>query len=215
MAEKTKPESIAQAVVKRAQQKVLARDAATVLVGMQKAARGTGCGTKSKKKGKKKKYVFPKESALRMAVSLLKLRKNSSRLKQRSKDAELVKAAAGAIVAIKSGTEMQKQAAIAQLLKMLASKGVGGLGKAMSGVGGKLSGKVMPGMLSSGKAPGALAQLGGKVGGKLQRGGSALGALAKRLGQAKQTPDLPGMLSPGAGKSVPSPFGLKAAPAAA
>ncbi len=125
MAERTQAVSVARQIVKRAQQKALAKDAATILVGIRKAARGVGCSAHSKKKGKK------------------------------SGKHQLAKTAAVAIVAIKSGNKMQKQAAIGDLLKkilpLLAGAGkkvVGGAGKALGRAGGATS-KALGGAMAS------------------------------------------------------------------
>ena len=157
MAEKTLSVAVAAQVIKRAQQKTLAKDAAKVLVGIRKAATGN-CGD-SKRKRKKGKQGVVKTAVLKLAVQKLRMAKSGGRGRQ------LAKAAAKAVMAIKSGNGMQKQAAIGQYLQKivpLLAKLKGGIGRAGAAVKPVLSQPVTMAHLAGGAAAAGGAKLLGK-----------------------------------------------------
>ena len=123
--------------------------------------------------------------------------------------ADLVKAAAVAIVVIKRGNKMQKQAAVGQFLRMLGSRGAGGLGKLLMGLGKKL-----PGSAATGTS-GLLRRMSGRAGAGLQRGGSTLTDWAKRLGKTVAGGGAGAKATPGIAAAKAAPAAAKAAPAAA
>lgn len=174
---------LAQQVVKRARQKALVKDAVKVLRGLRKRSCGESCAADSKKKKGKKglKPPFPKKAALAEAIKRLK----AVKAKTASPTQGIVKAAVLAIVAIKSGNELQKQAAIGDLLKKILPF----LGKQLGRVGRQAKG------FRTAMTSGAPALPGGTLATRLGHGaGKALEGAKSGLGAVKEK--LTGMSAP-------------------